>query len=100
MRIADAALLLVDALGGVEVGTEQDWKFAHERNLPVMIYINKMDRENADFEQVVSQLPGNQVRQARCAGADTDWQQSGFPWRGGYLAYESVYVRRQHRTRW
>lgn len=56
MRVVDAALLVVDAVGGLEVGTEQDWKFAHERNLPVMVYLNKMDRENANFEQVVSQL--------------------------------------------
>ncbi|PZS03794.1 MAG: elongation factor G [Candidatus Chloroheliales bacterium] len=56
MRVVDAALILVDAVGGVEVGTEQGWKFARERNLPTMVYINKMDRENASFEQVVSQV--------------------------------------------
>ncbi len=50
MRVADAALLLVDASAGVEVGTEQAWKFADERNLPRFIIVNKMDRENADFQ--------------------------------------------------
>jgi elongation factor G len=49
MRVADTALLLVDASAGVEVGTEQAWKFADERGLPRIVVVNKMDRENADF---------------------------------------------------
>src|SRR5215210_440533 len=49
MRVSDTALLLVDASAGVEVGTEQMWKYADERGCPRMVFINKMDRENADF---------------------------------------------------
>ncbi len=48
-RVADSALILIDATGGVEVGTEQVWGFAAERNLPRMIFINKLDRENSNF---------------------------------------------------
>jgi elongation factor G len=50
MRVADTALLLVDASAGVEVGTEQAWRFGEERGCARLVVINKMDRENADFK--------------------------------------------------
>jgi elongation factor G len=49
LRVADAAIILIDASAGVEVGTEQAWRLAEERGIPRMLFINKMDRENADF---------------------------------------------------
>lgn len=49
IRVSDLALLLVDASAGVEVGTEQMWRYAEERGCPRFLFINKMDRENADF---------------------------------------------------
>jgi elongation factor G len=49
VRIVDTVVLLVDASAGVEVGTEQVWRFAEERGCPRVVVINKMDRENADF---------------------------------------------------
>jgi len=56
VRVADAALIVVDAVAGVEVGTELTWGYADERGLPRMILINKMDRENASFERAISSL--------------------------------------------
>lgn len=53
LRAVDAAVILLDAAAGVEVGTEQVWKAAAERQLARLVYINKMDRENADFARVV-----------------------------------------------
>jgi elongation factor G len=50
MRVSDAVLVLIDASAGVEVGTEQVWKIADEFNRPRAILINKMDRENANFD--------------------------------------------------
>jgi len=50
MRVVDTSILLIDASAGVEVGTEHMWKFADERGCPRLIFINKMDRENADFK--------------------------------------------------
>lgn len=50
MRIADSALILIDATGGVEVGTDQVWHYAQQRNIPRFIFINKLDRENANFQ--------------------------------------------------
>jgi elongation factor G len=52
-RVADTALILLDATGGVEVGTEQVWGFTGERNLPRIMFVNKLDRENADFFHVL-----------------------------------------------
>jgi len=56
LRVADVAVILVDAVAGIEVGTELVWQYCDELNLPRMIYINKMDRENADFDRVLDQL--------------------------------------------
>jgi elongation factor G len=56
IRVADLALILVDPVGGVEVGTELVWNFADRQGLPRMVVINKMNRENADFGQTVQAL--------------------------------------------
>jgi elongation factor G len=53
LRAADAALLLIDATAGVQVGTEYAWTYMNERDLPRMILVNRMDRENADFDACV-----------------------------------------------
>ena len=47
---------MVCAASGVEVGTEQAWAYCQEANLPRLIFINKMDRENADFYRTVEEL--------------------------------------------
>ncbi|HLL51645.1 MAG TPA: elongation factor G [Thermomicrobiales bacterium] len=54
LRVADAAIIVIDASAGVEVGTEQVWRLAEERGIPRMIFINKMDRENADFGRALA----------------------------------------------
>lgn len=56
MHIADMGLVVVDAVSGVEVGTELAWARADERELPRMVFINKMDRDNADFGRTVEAL--------------------------------------------
>jgi len=56
MRVAEGAIILVCAASGVEVGTEQVWSYCEEAKLPRLIFINKMDRENADFYRTVDQL--------------------------------------------
>ncbi len=49
MQAADSVVLVIDAVDGVKVQSEQAWDFAEEFNLPVCIFINKVDRERADF---------------------------------------------------
>ena len=54
LRVADAAIIVIDASAGVEVGTEQVWRLAEERGIPRLLFINKMDRENADFGRALA----------------------------------------------
>jgi elongation factor G len=56
LRVADSAVIAVCAVSGVEVGTEKVWSYADQHNLPRIVVINKMDRENADFDGVLGQL--------------------------------------------
>jgi len=53
---ADAALVLVDGVAGVEVQTEKVWAFAEEFKLPRAIVINKLDRERADFARTFANI--------------------------------------------
>ncbi len=56
VRAADAALIVVDAVAGVEVGTDLAWGYADEQALPRLVLVNRLDRENADFSEAVRQL--------------------------------------------
>jgi elongation factor G len=56
LRVVDGAVIVVAANSGVEVGTELAWKRAQDAKLPIMVFVNKMDRENADFGKVVQQV--------------------------------------------
>ncbi|MCL4794585.1 MAG: elongation factor G [Bryobacteraceae bacterium] len=56
MAAADATLVLVDAVGGVEVQTEKVWQFAEEFNQPRVLYINKLDRENSSFDRTLEAI--------------------------------------------
>ncbi len=56
LTAVDAAIVVVDASAGVEVGTEAVWRLADERRLPRMVFINKMDRENANYDAALDQL--------------------------------------------
>jgi elongation factor G len=56
IRVSEGAIITVCAASGVEVGTEQVWAYSDESNLPRLVFINKMDRENADFYRTVNTL--------------------------------------------
>ncbi|MGJ3238425.1 MAG: elongation factor G [Anaerolineae bacterium] len=56
IRVADAVVVVVDAVSGVEVGTELAWDYARAYQQSMIVVINKMDRENANFEHVLNQL--------------------------------------------
>jgi elongation factor G len=56
LRVAGAAIVVVDAVAGVQVQTEKVWKFANEYNLPRAIVINRLDRERADFYRTLEAL--------------------------------------------
>jgi len=56
VRVADAAVIVVDAVSGVEVGTELVWKFADEGGLARLVVINKINRENVDVDRSLEAL--------------------------------------------
>ncbi len=59
VRVSECALILVDSVAGVEVGTELAWSYCDERNLPRMILVSKMDRDNANFQKTLDSLGGS-----------------------------------------
>jgi len=64
MRVADATLICVNAVAGVEVNTEKAWDYASEIGLPAGIVLTKMDRERADFGRAIESLQSTLGRQA------------------------------------
>ncbi|UCF37955.1 MAG: GTP-binding protein, partial [Acidobacteriota bacterium] len=54
MAAAETALVVIDAVSGVEVQTELVWGFAQEFDLPRIIVINKLDRDNSSFERALA----------------------------------------------
>ncbi len=56
MRVSEGAVIVVCAASGVEVGTEMVWGYCEEAKLPRLIFVNKMDRENADFFKIVEEI--------------------------------------------
>lgn len=64
LRVADSAIIVIDALSGIEVGAEKSWEYVQERKIPSIIVINKMDRENVRFKKIMEELKdkyGNKV---------------------------------------
>ncbi len=55
-RVADAAVIVVSATSGVEVGTEQVWEYCEARGIPRVFFISMMDRENANFDRVYQEI--------------------------------------------
>jgi elongation factor G len=55
LQAADSVVVLIEATGGIKVGTEKVWAFADEQAAPRIIFVSKMDRERADFYKVVDE---------------------------------------------
>lgn len=56
MRAVDIATIVVCAVSGVQVGTEKAWDYCNKIKLPRAFFINKMDRENADFDKTLEAM--------------------------------------------
>jgi elongation factor G len=56
LRVADGTLVLVDAVAGLEVGTEIAWGYCDTFNLPRFLVVNKLDRDNADFKKALASV--------------------------------------------
>jgi len=56
VRVSDGVVVVLCAASGVEVGTELVWQYANELGLPRLAFINKMDRDNANFQNALEQM--------------------------------------------
>jgi len=56
LQAADGVVVVIDATAGVKVGTEKVWSFANEHSLPKIVFVNKLDRERADFFKVLDEV--------------------------------------------
>jgi elongation factor G len=59
LEVADGAVVLVEAVAGVEVGTELVWQYSEARNLPRLLLVNKMDRDNVRVQRVRQSIEEN-----------------------------------------
>ena len=64
LRVSEAAVIVVCAASGVEVGTEQVWAYSSEAKIPRLVFMSKMDRENANFAATLEQIQAK--LNARC----------------------------------
>ena len=55
-RVADAAVIVVSATSGVEVGTEKVWEYCEARGIPRLVFISMMDKDNANFTRVYGEV--------------------------------------------
>ena len=56
IRAVDAAIVVIDATSGIEVGTERVWEMLDNLNLPRLIFINKLDKENTDLNKSLEEI--------------------------------------------
>lgn len=56
LRAVDAVVLTISASAGVEVGTERNFGLARERNLPVVFFVSKCDKENTGFQKILDEI--------------------------------------------
>ncbi|MBN2551398.1 MAG: elongation factor G [Spirochaetales bacterium] len=59
LRVSESAILMVAAEAGVQIGTVQTWRRLRQRSTPTLVFINKMDKEHADFAKSVNDLKEN-----------------------------------------
>ena len=56
LRAVDASLVVVNAMGGIELGTERGYKMAKERGVPQVFFVNKLDKDNTEFDRTLEAL--------------------------------------------
>jgi elongation factor G len=71
VRVADGAVVVVDAVSGAEVGTEIGLNYAEEFGLPRFVVINKMNRDNADFQKALASV--QKISEARLIPLQLPW---------------------------
>jgi len=75
LRVVDGALVLVDSVAGAEVGTEIAWNYCGDFNIPRILVINKMNRENANFQKSLASV--NELLEGRAIPVQLPWGERG-----------------------
>jgi elongation factor G len=71
LRVSDGAIVVVDSVAGVEVGTEIAWSYCDQFNLPRLVVINKMNRDNANFSKALDSVQA--LSEARLLPVQLPW---------------------------
>jgi len=71
LRVSDGAVVVVDSVAGAEVGTEIAWSYCDRFNIPRFVLINKMDRDNADFQKALGTV--QQLSDVRLLPVELPW---------------------------
>ena len=78
LRVAEAALVVIDAVSGVQVSTEKVWAYADEQQLPRLLVVNRLDRERASLDRTLDSvretLGRNCVKVQLPIGAEKDFR--------------------------
>ena len=75
LRVVDGALILIDSVAGAEVGSEIAWNYCDEFKLPRFVVINKMDRDNANFQKALESI--QMISDARFIPVQVPWGEKG-----------------------
>ena len=68
LRAADACIVVVNATGGIEIGTERAYRMAMEKGVPCIFFINMLDKENADYDKCFDDI--NKKFRKHCVAVD------------------------------
>lgn len=71
LRVSDSAIVLLDSVSGCEVGTEIGWSYCDQFKLPRFLVVNKMNRENANFQKALASMEG--ISEARLLPVQLPW---------------------------
>ena len=56
LRVCEGAIVVVDSVEGIQMGTKKIWDYADEYKIPRIVFVNKMDKDEANFERVVNNI--------------------------------------------
>ncbi len=56
LQVAEAAIIVVDSADGVQIETEKVWRYLEENNIPRLIFVNKMDKERANYDNIIQNI--------------------------------------------
>ena len=59
LQVAEAAILVVDSVDGIQIETEKAWRYLTEKNIPRIVFVNKMDKERASFRNIIDSFESN-----------------------------------------